>query len=282
MTAVIHDARICELGEGPMWHPLRNQLFWVDIVGKRLLSREGDRPLEWTFDRWISACGWIDRDWLFIATETGLIRFNVETGAQIPVAALAEQGAMMRSNDGRADPHGGFWFGTMAHDFEPGAGAIHRYHEGRLEKLYDEITVANSICFDPGGRIAYWTDTITRQIMRQNLDTQGWPEGAPEVFVDLREAGRNPDGAVVDSEGGLWSAHWNASQVVRYRPDGTFDRALEVPGRLVTCPEFGGPDFATLYVTTARMGMRAPKPADGLLYAFEPGVRGLAQYRVQV
>lgn len=280
MSATVFDDRVCTLGEGPLWHPEREQLFWFDIVGKRLLSRRESGPLEWRFNETVSAAGWINRTEFLIASETALFRFDIESGAREDIVPLEADNPVTRSNDGRTDPHGGFWIGTMGHDFEPGAGSIYRFHAGRLEKLYANITVANSICFDPGGRIAYWTDTMTRQIMRQQLDPDGWPDGAPEVFVDLRDAGFNPDGAVVDSEGAVWSAHWNAYKVARYLPDGTFDRSLEVGGRLVSCPEFGGPDLKKLFVTTATMGMKNPKAGDGLTYRVDVDIAGLPQYRV--
>ncbi|MBV7378917.1 SMP-30/gluconolactonase/LRE family protein [Maritimibacter dapengensis] len=281
MSATVFDNRVCTLGEGPFWHPTRKQLFWFDIVNHRLLSRLGNRALDWRFDEPVSAAGWIDHDTLLIASASALLRFDIDTGDREDIVALEARNRVTRSNDGRADPHGGFWIGTMGHAFEPGAGSIYRYYRGQLEKLYDGVTVSNSICFAPDGRTAYWTDTTTRRILRQDLDGQGWPDGAPDVFVDLTEQGYNPDGAVVDSEGAVWSAHWNAGMVARYLPDGRFDRMAEVGGRLASCPEFGGTDLSVLYVTTATMGMRNPKPGDGQTYEARVGVTGLPQYRVE-
>lgn len=282
MQAHVYDKRICTLGEGPFWHPERAQLFWFDIVDKRMLSREGETPLEWRFEETVSAAGWIDRDQLLIASASELFTFNIETEARTHVVPFEADNPMTRSNDGRADPHGGFWIGSMGCHFEPGAGAIHRYYKGELRQLYDGITVANSICFAPDGSRAYWTDTMTRQIMVQPVDSDGWPDRPPEVLVDLRAQELNPDGAIVDSEGAIWSAHWNANKVVRYLPDGTYDREVAVPGRLVACPEFGGPDLATLYIATARLGMKSPAPKDGLMYQVVPGVTGLPEYRVHL
>ncbi|HBZ45265.1 MAG TPA: gluconolactonase [Maritimibacter sp.] len=282
MKFEVFDNRLCELGEGPLWHPVREQFFWFDIMGKRLLSRVGARLLSWSFDEHVSAAGWIDRETLLIATETALRRFDIESGAHEPVTRLEADDPVTRSNDGRADPMGGFWIGTMGKAAEPGAGAIYRFYQGALEPLFPEITIPNSICFSPDGRRAYFADTPSRCIRVQTLDSEGWPEGAPEVFVDLSDEGLNPDGSVVDAEGGLWNAQWGAGRVARYLPDGRFDRAVALGGRHASCPAFGGPDLRRMIVTTAREGMRDPDAAQGVVYEVDPGVCGQAEHRVVV
>ncbi|WP_323765786.1 SMP-30/gluconolactonase/LRE family protein [Marinovum sp.] len=280
MTITIHDTRRCQLGEGPLWHPERNQLFWFDILGKSLLSRDGDTPLAWEFDEYVSAAGWIDRDTLMIASQSALLQFDIASGDHEVMVPLEADNAFTRSNDGRADPAGGFWIGTMGIDAEPGAGAIYRYYRGALEVLYPEITVSNSICFAPDGRSAYYSDTRTHRIMVQALDAEGWPEGTPEVFADLGDEGLNPDGSVVDSEGGLWNAQWGAGRVARYHPDGRFDRSIAVPGSQATCPAFGGADLQTLYVTSAAVGLQGADESQGATFETRPGVTGQAEFRV--
>ncbi|WP_121062542.1 SMP-30/gluconolactonase/LRE family protein [Chachezhania antarctica] len=280
MTTTMYDDRPCQLGEGPLWHPERQQFFWFDITGKRLLSRKDDEQLDWQFKEQSSAAGWIDSQTLLIATETGLRRFDIESGAHELVVPLEPGNSVTRSNDGRADPMGGFWIGTMGKNAEAQAGAIYRFHRGAVERLVSQVTVPNAMCFSPDGRLAYYADTVTEQIMVQPLDAEGWPEGPAEVFVDLRQDGLKPDGAVVDSEGGLWNAHWGAGQVARYRPDGTFDRAIKVPGSQSTCPAFGGPELDIMYITTARQGLSDPDAAQGLTYSTNPGVMGQAEHKV--
>ncbi|MFC6689329.1 SMP-30/gluconolactonase/LRE family protein [Jhaorihella thermophila] len=280
MTVEIHDDRICELGEGPLWHPEREQLFWFDILGKRLMATENGAPQEWRFGRHVSAAGWVDRDRLLIASETGLLVFDRESGAEIPVAAIEADNPVTRSNDGRADPWGGFWIGTMGKNFEPYAGSIWRWYRGRLRRLFDRITVPNAICFSPDRQWAYFTDTWSRRVMRQTLGSDGWPKGDPELFLDLREDALNPDGAVVDAEGCFWVAQWGAARVARYSPDATFLSALEVPAQQASCPAFGGPDLSRLFVTSARTGLKDPGRDDGRTFSAEIGIKGQAEHRV--
>ncbi len=127
---MIHDDRPCELGEGPLWHPERNQLFWFDILSQRLLTRTAEGPLAWAFPHRVSAAGWVDRDRLLIASEVALSLFDLATGQATPVVSLEADTPATRSNDGRADPQGGFWIGTMGKRAEPGAGAIYRFYRG--------------------------------------------------------------------------------------------------------------------------------------------------------
>lgn len=283
MTRLFDDTA-CFLGEGPLWHPEREQLFWFDIIGKRLYTRDGGGLRLWQFAEHVSAAGWIDRDRLLIASETQLFSFDLETGAREKLAALEADRAETRSNDGRADPQGGFWIGTMNKSGGPADGAIYRFHRGELRRLYAPITVSNAISFPPDGEHACFADTRQRKVWRVALDRDGWPAGEPEVFLDLTAEGLNPDGAVFDAEGNFWVAQWGAARVAAYDAAGRFLRAVEVPAPHSSCPAFGGPGRATLFCTSARQGMSpetlAAFPQSGMTFAAEPGATGQAEHRV--
>ena len=276
------DTRTCMLGEGPLWHPEREQLFWFDILAKKLLSRVGDRQLTWQFDEYVSAAGWIDKDRLLIASETQLFQFNLTDGTQTHVAHLEAELPNTRSNDGRADPWGGFWIGTMGKNAEPKAGSIYRFYNGEISKLFGEITISNSICFSPDKRWAYFTDTADGFIQRQALDDDGWPTGAPEILIDLSHESFGADGSVVDTEGYIWNAQWGASRVARYAPDGTFEGAIDFPALQVSCPAFGGPDRNMLYATSATQGMTVPGPKEGQTYLVQTEAVGQLEHRVKI
>ncbi|PRX37450.1 Sugar lactone lactonase YvrE [Meinhardsimonia xiamenensis] len=286
MNATIFDDRACELGEGPLWHPERGQLFWFDILAGKLLSRADDQPLEWQFDELVSAAGWIDRDRLLIASETALFTFDLETGAREDVAALEADRPGTRSNDGRADPWGGFWIGTMAKAGARGErGAIYRYFRGELRQLFAPVAIPNAICFDAPRECAYFCDTLKGRIMRQKLSPRdGWPKGEPEVFIDLRAEKLNPDGAVVDAEGRVWTAQWGAARVAVYAPDGRFEGAVAIPARHSSCPAFGGEGLSTLFCTSARQDLDAAilaaEPQNGMTFALEGAGRGLPEFKV--
>ncbi len=254
--------------------------FWFDIINARLLSRVGDEALMWQLEEHHSAAGWIDHETLLIASETGLWRFDIESGQRRLIVPLEADRPETRSNDGRADRQGGFWIGTMGKKAERGEGTIYRFYKGELVKLFDDLTIPNAICFAPDGRTAYFACTKSGKIQSQALDAEGWPEGAPEVFVDLTSEGLNPDGAIVDAEGAVWNAQWGAGRVARYLLNGEFDRAVAVAGQHSSCPAFGGADLRTLFVTTAQEGIETADSDQGLVYACEAGVQGLAEPQI--
>lgn len=286
MSATVYDDRRCELGEGAFWHPERGQLFWFDITQRRLLSRTIDGPLAWDLPWMASAAGWVDRDTLLVASEVGLHRFDIGSGRHEPVAPLDASNPMTRSNDGRADPWGGFWIGTMGKQAEARAGAIWRYHGGEVRRVVPTLTIPNAICFSPDGLHAYYADTPARQVMRLRLGTQGWPVGEAEVFLDLRADRLSPDGAVTDAEGNFWSAQWGAGRVARYRPDGRFDGAFSLPAAHASCPAFGGEDLSTLFCTTAMEGIdearRKAEPGHGQVFAVPGAGIGRREPRVSL
>ncbi|MEC9469874.1 MAG: SMP-30/gluconolactonase/LRE family protein, partial [Pseudomonadota bacterium] len=143
--STVFDERQCTLGEGPLWHPERQQLFWFDILNKRLLSRDNGTEKTWQFDEYVSAAGWVSRTELLIASSSKLFLFNLETEASAKICDLEADNAVTRSNDGRADPKGGFWIGTMGFGAEKNAGSIYRYYKGELRKLFSDITISNAI-----------------------------------------------------------------------------------------------------------------------------------------
>lgn len=272
------NATRCDLGEGAFWHPMREEFFWFDILGRKLHSI----ARSWDFDEMPSAMGWISAATAVIATQTRLMLFDLDTGESRSLCALEADNSVTRSNDGRADPQGGFWISTMGIQAEKGAGSIWRYYKGEMRRLYTGLSIPNAISFAPDGRSACFTDTVTRQIMRVALGADGWPQGRPECWLDLTAEGLNPDGAVFDAPGTFWVAQWGAGRVAGYGPDGQFLQAVEFPALHTSCPAFGGRDFATLYCTTARAGRQNPSLLDGATFCVAAPVRGQAEHRVKL
>lgn len=280
----IYDDTICSLGEGPLWHPTRQQLYWFDIHGQGLHTLENGKTRSWSFDENVSAAGWVDDTHLLAASETRLLRFNVETGAQEDVVALEADDPDSRSNDGRADPFGGFWIGTMSKHERTPSGTIYRYYKGALTPLFDGITIPNAICFTPDKTQAYFCDTIDGLMKRVQLDAEGWPVGNPEVWLDLSGKPFGADGAVIDADGNIWNAQWNGWRIACYAPDGTFLREVPINAAHTSCPAFGGPDLTTLFCTTAAGRVsdadRAKSNDHGKLFVQENVTKGQAEHRV--
>ncbi len=274
---MIHDDTKCLLGEGPIWHPTRARLYWFDILASRFLTK----GQTWQFDRPVSAAGWIDHDRFLIASATDLFIFDVKSGQSETLIPLEADNPVTRSNDGRADPWGGFWIGTMGMNAEPHAGAIYRLFRGELRRLVAKMTIPNAICFSADRRFAFYTDTREAVIYRQHLNqTNGWPEGAPHPFLDLSKDGLHPDGAVCDCDGGFWNAQWGAGRVVRYTSEGVLDQIITLPTDNITCPAFGGPDLRTLFATSASIDPTGAQPHAGKTFAMPTRFQGQREHQV--
>lgn len=273
------DSR-CELGEGPFWHPLLGRLFWFDILNQTLFSAndEGHIVDRITFKRPVSAAAVIDADTLAVAETGALLRYDFRTDTSTVIAELEADLHDNRPNDSRTHPAGGFWIGTMhARGGDVPSGSVYQYRAGELTRILSKVTVPNSTCFSPDGSIAYFTDG-GGVIRKCALDpATGLPVGEWEDFASSPDYGI-ADGSVVDSEGFLWNARWDGSCVIRYAPDGRIDRVVELPVSRVTCPAFGGPDYKTLFVTSARADLPPEalerEPHAGSVFAIALDVPG--------
>lgn len=278
----------CEHGEGALWHPDRQHLFWFDILRRELLEADlsGTIAGRFAFDDYPTAAGIIDRDSLAIAQSGVLLRLDLATGTSAVLAQIETDKPGNRSNDGRVDPSGGFWIGTMGRRAEPGVGAVYQYRAGRVRTILAEQSIPNSICFAPDGRTVYYTDAGA-VIRNAALDpSTGLPAGPWSDFAPSPAGKGAADGSVVDSEGYVWSARWQGWRVIRFAPDGTIDREIEVPVGRVSCPAFGGPDLRTLFLTTSREGITpeeaAAQPHAGSVFAVRVDTPGLPEHRVLV
>lgn len=281
----------CELGEGPIWHPILERLFWFDILNNTLFSAtdQGQLVDRFIFEAPVSAAAIVDRDRLLIAGAANLTMLDVTTDMREAVLPLEADRPGNRSNDSRVHPSGAFWISTMGRngDKDVGAGSIYHFAKGTLTRLFDGLTIPNAVCFAPDGRTAYFADTPTGRILKCATDpSSGMPSGEPELFVALGAGEGAPDGAVVDAEGFLWNARWGGSAVARYAPDGTLDRLVTIPTSNVTCPAFGGKDRKTLFVTTAREHKTPEElladPMAGSIFSIAVDVPGQAETPVRL
>ncbi len=276
------DSR-CELGEGPLWNPLLERLFWFDILNQTMLSAGADGHIvdRITFKDTVSAGAVIDKDSLAVAQSGALLRYDFSTDTTSAIAEIEGDVPTNRTNDSRVDRTGGFWIGTMGRKAEAGVGGVYQYRAGQTTKVIENIRIPNSICFSPDGRTAYFTDS-GRMILKCATDpATGLPIGPWEDFFTMEGPG-GADGSVVDSEGFLWNARWGGGKVIRISPDGKLDKVVEVPGvSQVSCPAFGGSDLKTLYLTTAREHMTPEQierePHAGSVFAVALDVAGIAE-----
>lgn len=287
-TAIFSDV-VCELGEGPSYDPASGKLFWFDITGRKLLEKAFPDGATIVHDLPFmgSAIAVVDAGRQLVVGEDGIYVRDARTGALALHTPLEADNALNRSNDSRVHPSGSFWIGTMAKDEAPRAGAIYWFSKGEIRRLYDGITVPNSICFSPDGATAYFTGMTGNVIHRVDCDAAtGLPAGEPKAFVDTSGAGNWVDGSVVDADGVLWNARWGGSRVDAWSPEGKLVRSIPVPARQSSCPAFVGADASRIAVTSAWKGMdaatRAADPEAGKTFLLDIEVRGRFEPKVLI
>jgi sugar lactone lactonase YvrE len=272
------------LGEGPVWDARAGRLWWVDIKGDRLewldprSGTDGGAAVEGQVSAVAPrACG----EGLLAARKDGLGILDPKTGAFELRLDPEPDRPGNRANDGNVDLAGRFWFGTMDDEETLISGAVYRLDaDWSQERILDGIGISNTLVCGPACDRIYIADSMRRTIETLAIDPATGVAGRRRPFADTVGRAWTPDGAAVDEEGFLWNAQWGGSRIVRYAPNGSIDRVIEVPVDQPTSCAFGGENLATLYVTTARWGLSAEalarQPLAGCLLAFDPGVRGLA------
>ncbi|WP_119155003.1 SMP-30/gluconolactonase/LRE family protein [Caldimonas tepidiphila] len=281
----------CELGESPFWHPSEQALYWCDIPAARLhrWQAEGGALAQWDFDSEL-ACAAPARDGgLLLAMRNGIWRFDPGRGARALLAAAPYDPACERFNDGKCDPAGRFWCGTLYEPRRPPLAALYRLGtDGVLSREADGITVSNGLAWSPDGRTMYWSDTTSHSIFALDFDPASGRASNRRVFAQfeprrdgqpLDEYGGRPDGGAVDADGNYWAAMYEGGRLVQLSPAGELLREIRLPVRCPTMPCFGGPGLKTLYVTTARQKRPAEElaaqPWAGQVLQIEVGVAGL-------
>ena len=263
------------LGESPFWHPDEAALYWCDIPGKQLHrwvpaadSADGVHTA-WAVASEPACCAPLPGGDLMLACRDGLWRFSPASGRRERIVAAPYDTATERFNDGKADPQGRFWVGTIYEPRQPPNAALYRWAGAQLACMARGITVSNGLAFSPDGRTLYRSDTASHRVFACDFDGQDGSLSRERVFAqfppkvagqDLAGYGGRPDGAAVDVEGAYWCAMFEGQRLLRFSPAGELLAELLLPVRCPTMPCFGGPDLRTLYLTTARLN----RPADEL------------------
>jgi len=259
-------AEPAQLGEGPVWSPVEQVLYWVDIDGKsvhRFDPSTGIDQAQAMPGRPGSLALSSTPGVMVVATEHQAVWFNWNTGQVEPFVELELEGAGIRMNDGRTDPAGRFVAGAMFENTRAGkwVASLHQIAgDGSVTTLRSAVGVANGLAFDAENQLMYWADTPTQQVLVWDYDADSGQRSNERIFFDYQSVEGKPDGACVDADGYYWSASVRGWALTRIAPDGTVDRRIDLPVELPTMPCFGGPTMDTLFVTSIQSG--GDDPAD--------------------
>jgi sugar lactone lactonase YvrE len=275
-----------KLGEGPVWDEREGCLWWVDILGEAIHRTDpasGSDEIV-PVGQLIGAVVPRASGGLVAAVQDGFVAVDPANGRVEGLVPVEATDPTTRMNDGKVDPAGRFWAGTMGVDHRPNAGTLYRLDPDlRVTAMVTGTTISNGLDWSPDGQTMYYIDTPTRRVDRFDFDPATGAIRGRTPAVAIREGAGSPDGMTVDADGFLWVALWDGWAVERYSPGGRLERRVEVPAQQASSCAFGGPDLEFLFITTAQEGFPPgglpDQPHAGGLFVCRPGVRGRPPFR---
>ena len=276
-------------GEGAVWSAAENAVYWTDI--NRFLIHRFDTLAEtlqsWFFDEPVVAISLTSKpDQMLVTLASKLIYWwpcsdkRADFGFDLPGYPL------VRFNDGRSDPAGNFWVGSMKNNVladgelgeaGKGQGVLYRVDpQGNVTQWRQGLGISNTLCWSPDARTFYFADTLENEIRAYDYNATNGAISNERVFFSGFDHGA-PDGSAIDSQGYLWNCRFGGGCIVRIAPDGTVDRVVNMPVQNITTCTFGGPQLKTLFVTTASIVSPPGNRLAGSLFALQVGVPGLGE-----
>lgn len=272
-----------ELTEGPMWDHASATLYWVSILNHEVHSwrpSDGSRGT-WNLGEFVGAVVPRESGGLVVAVQRGFATLDPVTGASELLREVEADRPDQRMNDGKCDPFGRLWAGTMgAAEAVPGSGTLYRLDTDlSVTPMLDGLTISNGLGWSPNGRTMYFVDTGPRCLFAFDFHPDEGSISNQRVIVALDGQDGFPDGLCVDADGCIWLAMWGIGQINRYSPSGRLIGSVKTP---VTCPSscaFGTSNLDVLFVTTASLTLndqqRSEQPDAGGIFAIDMGVCGM-------
>ena len=286
---VVSDVR-CAVGESPLWSPLEQALYWVDIEGRTLhrWQASGRVSQRWELAERPACIALHAQGGLLCALESSVVHLHAPNAGELKraatVATVTHGQPGMRFNDGRCDRQGRFLAGTMMMNMSssPRSACIYSYQKSSgLTKLLDGFITPNGMAFSPDGRTLYLSDShpTVQSVWAFDYDIETGTPSNRRLFIDMNPLPGRPDGAAIDEDGCYWICGNDAGLIHRFTPRGKLDRSLQVPVKKPAMCAFGGAGMDTLFVTSIRPESidLSDQPLAGGVFALVPGVRGLPE-----
>jgi sugar lactone lactonase YvrE len=271
------------LGEGAFWNYKSQELYWIDIDGKKIHIYDPDIKTNRSFPtptRIGTVVPQTDTT-AVIALEDGIYIINTENGNIEVLSDIEKEMTINRFNDGKCDPNGNLWVGSMHLEQAVPMGSVYKISAtGETIKMIDSVTISNGIVWTKDATTMYYIDTPTQNIQAFDFDVVTSTLSNERTAVRVSEALGFPDGMAIDEEDMLWVGLWNGNAVGRFDPkSGELISRIEVPAHNVTSCAFGGENLDILYITTASVDMTEEEkvnyPLAGSLFVVDPGVKGV-------
>jgi sugar lactone lactonase YvrE len=269
-----------ELGEGSLWDERQQRLYWVDIAQSKVFSLDPNTQTVTRYDLPdnVGTVVLSQNAKLLLGLRHGLAAFDPITRELTRIADPEADRPNNRFNDGKCDPQGRFWVGTMVEKGPPGGAALYCLDKDlSITTKLVGVTISNGLVWSGDSRCFFYIDTPTHQVRGYDFEPSRGTLSNPRVVAEIPKSAGAPDGMAIDQEDHLWVALWGGNKVLRLNPvSGETEYEIALPTRNVTSCAFGGEHLDELYITTARAGL---KPAD---LAAEPLAGALFRARVPV
>jgi sugar lactone lactonase YvrE len=271
-----------KLGEGSLWHPKEKKLYWVDIEGKilHIYDPATGKDKELPVGSRIGTVVPVKNGGALVALQNGIHKIDTKTGKLSFISAPFTD-TSLRFNDGKCDPSGRFWVGTLALDSRRRGAVLYRMDGDKsIRVMLDSVSISNGIVWTKDKKTMYYNDTPTGTVQAFDYDDKTGAISNRRVVVRIARGGGGPDGMTIDADGNLWVALWGSGTVGKFDPrTGQLLQKVFVPAPNVSSCAFGGKNLDILYITTARAWMNEEKlkqfPLSGGLFAVKPGVKGV-------
>lgn len=275
-----------ELGEGAIWNFKTGELMWVNIKGKILnfYNPITGNNKEMFTGQMIGTVVPTKSGKVLVALQNGIYAFEIKTGSKKLIVDPEEQLPNNRFNDGKCDPSGRFWAGTMSTIGEKKAGLLYRLNtDNTIHKMVEAVSISNGIVWSADKTKMYYIDTPTQKVMAYDYNNKTGDISNPVVAVEIPNNMGSPDGMTIDENGNLWIALWGGFAVACWNPEsGNLVKTVKVPAKNVTSCAFGDNDLETLYITTAREDNSIEElekyPHSGGVFKTRPGVKGVEAF----
>ena len=270
------------VGEGPIWNSRQNVLIWLDIEGEKIFvydpATKHNRLIK--LDQKIGAIvvrksgGWL------VAGERGFALLDPDTEQVEPWSDPESHLPNNRFNDGKCDPAGRFWAGTMPFGFGEPSGALYCLDKDRSVRcMVREVTCSNGIAWSADAKTMYFIDSMTQNVDAFDFDLETGQIDNRRTIISIPQDQGFPDGMTIDSEDNLWVAQWGGYRVACFNPQtGREIDRIDMPVSQVSACWFGGRDLDELYITSARTDLDATalekEPHAGGLFRAKPGAKG--------
>lgn len=279
------DTQLCTIGEGPVWDVAEQALYFIDILGKKVLRFDpaSGETRSWAVPDVIGSMALRLGGGAIVALTNGVHTLDFESGACEMLATHGDLNERVQLADGKVDRRGRFIVGSSDRTMKEPRGKLYTLGlDATLREIDDDIFLSNGPCWSPDDKVLYHSDSIRNTVFAYDYDINTGTATNRRAWASTEALGGIPDGATIDTDGCMWMAICEGQKVVQFRPDGALERVIDMPVKCPSSVMFGGPALDQLYVTSlspAFLGREAT-PLDGCTFVIEGlGATGLPEPR---